>query len=181
MFIKGVLLLLLILSTALSVHAQTPPKEEARKDYTTNVFSLSSAGPLSISSERITVKGLEDAVLFEGNVAIKKGDMTISAGQAEVFLFPLPHAAVDPAEPNASSTSGEKEISRIELAGEVDLKQGNRRVLAQKGVYHAKQGEITFTGGAEMWEPGYHVKGKVITLSLTQRRTQVESSQLTID
>ncbi len=151
--------LILFLSVAMPIHAAE------KKEKVSNVFSFSSGGPLSISSDNITVKGLENKISFEGAVSIKKGDMTILAGQADVFL----------------STQETKEITRIELSDAVDLKQGSRHVLAQNGVYDAQRGEIIFSGKAEMWEKGYYVKGKVITLSLTQKRTVMEKSHLIID
>ncbi len=151
-----------------------------KEDTSASTFSLSSGGPLSISSKIMTLKGPEDKVFFEGSVRIRKGDLTITAGRAEVFLSNAePHPDQKP--DAASSVREEKEITRIELMDNIDLTQGDRRVIAQKGVYNAQQGAIVLTGKAEMWEKGYHVRGKVITLSLTQKRSFIEGSQLTID
>ena len=135
--------------------------------------------PLSISSEEMTIKGLEDRVVFKGAVVIQRGDVTIKAGRAEVFLSDFGKGSDKGAGPSFSAREG-KEISRIELLQDVDLTQDKRHVVAQRGIYHAYREEILFTGAPEMWEEGYHVKGTAITISLKQKRSVVEGSQLTI-
>ncbi len=147
----------------------------------TGKFSaLGGALPLSISSDQMTVKGLEDTVLFQGTVLIQKGDVTIKAGRAEVLLSNTGTPTSERSEQAAPGREG-KEIARIEVTEDVELIQGTRRVLAQRGIYDAKEGEIVLTGEPEMWEEGYHVKGKAITLSLKHKRSFVEGSELTIN
>jgi lipopolysaccharide transport protein LptA len=136
--------------------------------------------PLSISSDQMTVKGLEDTVLFQGTVLIQKGDVTIKAGRAEVLLSNTNTGTTETPNHAAQGREG-KEIARIEVTEDVELTQGGRRVLAQRGIYDAKEGEIVLTGEPEMWEEGYHVKGKAITLSLKHKRSFVEGSELTIN
>ncbi|MEK7747533.1 MAG: LptA/OstA family protein [Nitrospirota bacterium] len=151
--------------------------------------------PLSISSEKMTVKGLEDKVFFEGAVVIQKGDVAMTAGRAEVLLANKNQndqrdqkdqigskknaVAAASAISNLSPSEG-KEIVQIALTHQVEVRQGNRRVISEKAVYDAKEEEIILTGNAEMWEEGYHVKGRVIRLSLAKKRSFVEGSQLTI-
>jgi len=134
--------------------------------------------PLSISSDEMTVKGLEDKVFFKGAVLIQRGDVTIKAGRAEVFLSDVEKGR-EKGDLSFSAREG-KEIQRIEITHNVELIQGRRQVMAQKGIYDARREEIIFTGDPEMREEGYHVKGTAITLSLRQKRSVVEGSQLTI-
>ena len=143
-------------------------------------------GRIAISSEKMTVKGQEDKVLFEGAVIIQKGDVKITAGRAEVLIAGkepsgAPPAGSVPPFPIADLASGEgKEIVQIEMMEKVEVRQGDRRILAQNGIYNAKEGEIVLTGNPEMWEKGYHVKGRLIRFSLTNKRSFVEGSVLTI-
>jgi lipopolysaccharide transport protein LptA len=152
-----------------------------KQDRTNPIFP--EGAPIAISSEKMTVKGLEDKVFFEGAVFIQKGDVSMKAGRAEVLLANKEH---DPSKKTSSSSlsalsSAEgKEIVQIELTEKVEVQHGNRRVSAHKGIYDAKEGEIILTGDAQMWEEGYHVKGRVIRLSLTKKRSFIEGSQLTI-
>ncbi len=150
----SVLFFVLFLSCNLWAEA---PKESLRV--------LSQGEPIAISSEKMTLKGQEDKVFFEGEVLIQKGDVKITAGRVEVLL---------------ADKDNVKEIVEIKMTEKVDVRQGDRRVLAQKGVYNTKGGEIVLTGDAEMWEKGYHVKGRLIRLSLNQKKSFVEGSILTI-
>ena len=146
------------------------PKESLR--------ALSQGEPIAISSEKMTLKGQEDKVLFEGDVLIQKGDIKITAGRVQVLLADKEKGK---GETSATLSKGEgKEIVQIELMEKVEVQQADRRVLAQKGIYNTKGGEIVLTGNAEMWEKGYHIKGRLIKLSLNQKRSFVEGSVLTI-
>lgn len=139
--------------------------------------------PVSITSNKMTIKSLEDKIIFEGEVFIKKGDLTIEADRAEVFLSE--RGAGEPSKPPSSvlmnpSAKGEREVSRIETTGNVDIRQGEKHAKAQKGIYDQKRETITLTGDAEVWEKDYRVKGKVITLFIAENRSLVEGSQVII-
>lgn len=137
--------------------------------------------PVSITSNKMTVKSLEDIIIFEGNVSIKKGDLKIHSDRAEVFL-----TQKGPEQQKSSSSllspgaKGDKDVSRIESTGNVDVEQGNKHAKAQKGVYDKMSDQITLTGNPEAWENDYHVKGKVITFFIAENRSLVEGSQVVI-
>lgn len=139
--------------------------------------------PISITSNKMTIKSLEDKIIFEGDVSIKKGDLTIESDRAEVFLAERSPGG-SPKPPSSvlmnPSTKGEREVSRIETTGNVDIRQGEKHAKAQKGIYDQKKETITLTGEAEAWEKDYRVKGKVITLFIAENRSQVEGSQVII-
>ncbi|MFQ5949184.1 MAG: LptA/OstA family protein [Nitrospiria bacterium] len=145
--------------------------------------SVESQGPLSIAAKKMVVQNLEDKIIFEGDVLIRKGDLKIKAARAEVFL-----TQKDPAEgPKSSSflfqgsgSKGEKEVLRIILSGNVDIQQGDKRAKAQNGTYERAKEEIVLTGDPEAWENDFHVKGKTITLFLAENRTLVSESELVI-
>lgn len=130
--------------------------------------------PISITSNKMTIKSLEDKIIFEGAVFIKKGDLTIKADHAEVFMSESSSLLIDPA------AKEKREVSRIETTGNVDIRQGEKYAKAEKGVYDQKEETITLTGGAEAWEKEYRVKGKVITLFIAENRSLVEGSQVII-
>jgi lipopolysaccharide export system protein LptA len=139
--------------------------------------------PISINSNKMTIKSLEDKIIFEGEVFIKKGDLTIKADRAEVYLSE--RSAGNSSKPPSSvlmnpSAKGEREVSRIETTGNVDIRQGEKHAKAQKGIYDQKRDTITLTGDAEAWEKDYRVKGKVITLFIAENRSLVEGSQVII-
>ena len=133
--------------------------------------------PVSITSDKMTVKSLEDLIIFEGNVFITKGDLKIRSDRAEVFLT---QKNPDQQKPSSSLLSpeakGDKDVSRIETIGHVDVEQGTKHAKAQKGVYDKNKDQITLTGSPEAWENDYHVKGTVITFFIAENRSLVEGS-----
>jgi lipopolysaccharide export system protein LptA len=138
--------------------------------------------PISITSNKMTVKSLEDIIIFEGSVVINKGDLKILADRADVFLTPKKD---DPTTSSSSLLSGpaakgDKEVSRIETSGNVNVQQGDKHATAQKGVYDKRKEEIVLTGEPEAWENDYRVKGRVITFLIAQNRSLVEGSQVVI-
>lgn len=144
--------------------------------------STPSDDPISITSNKMTIKSLEDKIIFEGNVFIKKGDLKIGADRAEVFL-----TQKEPAGSGSISQSltgpdvkGDKEVSRIETSGNVDVRQGDKHAKAQKGIYNKEKEEIVLTGDPEAWENDYRVKGKVITFFIAENKSLVEGSHVII-
>ena len=135
--------------------------------------------PVSITSNKMTVKSLEDRIIFEGNVFIKKGDLKIHSDRAEVFLT---QKSPDQQKSSllAPGAKGDKDVSRIESTGNVDVEQGTKHAKAQKGVYDKTKDQITLTGNPEAWENDYHVNGKVITFFISENRSLVEGSQVVI-
>jgi len=137
--------------------------------------------PISITSNKMTVKSLEDIIIFEGNVFIKKGDLKIGADRAEVFFS---QKKSDQQKSSSLLTTpgakGDKDVSRIETTGNVDVQQGTKHAKAQKGVYDKSKEEITLTGDPEAWENDYRVKGKVITFFIAENRSLIEGSQVVI-
>lgn len=141
--------------------------------------------PISITSNKMTIKSLEDKIIFEGAVSIKKGDLTIEADRAEVFLSEKNGGASSKSSSSSllmnPSAGGDREVSRIETMGNVDIQQGEKHAKAQKGVYDQKKDTIILTGEPEAWEKDYRVKGKVITLFIAENRSLVEGgSQVTL-
>ena len=139
--------------------------------------------PISITSNKMTVKSLEDIINFEGNVVINKGDLKILADRADVFL--TSKKGDQTTSPSSSlltgpAAKGDKEVTRIEAFGNVDVQQGDKHAKAQKGVYDKGKEEIVLTGDAEAWENDYRVKGRVITFLIPQNRSVVEGSQVVI-
>ncbi|MFQ5580145.1 MAG: LptA/OstA family protein [Nitrospiria bacterium] len=139
--------------------------------------------PVSISASKMVVQGLENKITFEGNVLIKRGDLKIKAGLAEVFF--KEKEAGNPLKSSSSlllegAAQGGKEISRIVVSGDVDIRQGVRRAKAEKGRYDKEKERITLTGHPEAWENDYHVKGEMITFFLAENRTLVSESELVI-
>ncbi|MFQ5587879.1 MAG: LptA/OstA family protein [Nitrospiria bacterium] len=140
-----------------------------------NQPSQEERSPISITSEKMVLKNLENKIIFEGAVSIRRGEVRINADKAEVLLS-------ESAESSAL-LSGEKDsraVSRIITTGNVRVVRGAQKAKADKGVY--KRGEEVFvlTGNPEVWDDDFHVKGKTITFFIEEERTLVAESQAVI-
>lgn len=134
---------------------------------------------ISIHADRMTIQGQEDRITFEGQVTLQKGDLLLQAETAQVYFTPTPpgkaarsSALLDPTSHPART------VSRIALSGGVNVRHGARRAKAQEGVYNQDEGRLTLTGTPEVWEAGYHVKGKTMTFFLREDRSLIEESQV---
>ena len=138
--------------------------------------SSATAEPVSITAEKMTLKNLEDRIVFENAVVIKQGALTITADRAEVFLVRIERSPPD----EVKSAEQEREVSKIVALGNVKVKRGLQRAKAEKGVYDRGREVIVLTGDPEVWDAGYHVKGEVITFFIAEERTLVSDSQVVI-
>ncbi len=121
------------------------------------------------------LKNLKDTIIFEGAVTIHKQDLVIESERAEVFM--QRSGASSSLLPAADE---EKQVSKIIASGNVRIKKGKQHAKAEKGVYDREKEIVTLTGQPEVWEDGYRVKGKVITLFMKEERTLVADSEVII-
>ena len=133
----------------------------------------------TIRSDRMILQGAEDRIRFEGHVSIQRGDLTLDADQAEVEFEPTgpkTKAAV-PFDPASKRARG---VSRIEVTGHVEVRQGERRARAEVGIYDQKNGSLTLSGHPETWDAGYHVTGRIMTFFIAERRSVIEESHVVL-
>lgn len=136
--------------------------------------------PMAITSRSMTVKNLDQRVVFDQDVTITKGDMDLSADRVEIVLS-------RPADPRAggqafagAAVMSEENIERIEADGRVKVVQGNKTATADHAVYHRAQETIVLTGRPESWEEGVRIQGSKITILLKEQRSIVEESRVVI-
>lgn len=132
--------------------------------------------PISIRSEKMTLKNLENKIIFEGKVFIKREEMTIDADRAEVLLSESKGQSTSVL---AESTDG-REVQQITTYGNVRIVRGTQKAKADKGVYTRGKAVFVLTGNPEVWDNDFHVKGEVITFYIDEERTVVSESQAII-
>ncbi len=132
--------------------------------------------PISIRSEKMTLKNLENKIIFEGKVLITREDMTINADRAVVLL------SESKGEPDSvlEETNDSREVEKITTFGNVLIVRGNQKAKADKGVYERGKALFILTGNPEVWDNDFHVKGEVITFYIDEERTLVSESQAVI-
>ena len=136
---------------------------------------IKSKVPISISSKRMTVNNPDQIMVFEGDVRVIKGDLTLTSNHVKIYFL--------------NSKSGEKgkteapslthqEISLIEAEGNVHMTRGNREAKADKAEYRQDEEIIILTGSPEGWDNQYKVSGTKMTIYLKQDRSVVEGSHV---
>jgi lipopolysaccharide export system protein LptA len=144
--------------------------------------SAPSSKPMAIKSGSMTVKNLDQRVVFDRDVTITKGDMDLHADRVEVILTRPAESGGEHAPAGAVGPAGlsEENIERIEAEGRVKVVQGKKTATADHAVYHRAEETIVLTGRPESWEEGVRIQGSKITILLKEQRSIVEESRVVI-
>ncbi|MFZ5863245.1 MAG: LptA/OstA family protein [Nitrospirota bacterium] len=135
------------------------------------------ARPMAITSRSMTVKNLDQRVIFDRDVLIVKGDMDLHADRVEVVLA-KPAQAAAPAAGAGPDLLSEDNIERIVAEGRVKVVQGAKTATADHAVYHRADETVVLTGRPETWEEGVRIQGSKITILLKEQRSMVEDSRV---
>jgi len=120
--------------------------------------------PTIITSRTLSADNKARTALFEGNVIVKKGEMTMFADKMLVYY--------------AEEKSGSN-IKKIDAEGNVKLIKGDRVVTARFAVYFAEpQEHIVFTGEPRATEGENVVTGTKMTNFIKDDRSIVENSKV---
>lgn len=117
--------------------------------------------PLVITAKRMGAEQLGDRVTFEGDVVLKKEDMTLYSDTLVVRYD--------------ARTKG---IRDIEALGNVVVRKENRVAIAEKAVYTSNEEKIVLTGDARIIENENQLGGERITLFLREDRSVVEGGNV---
>jgi lipopolysaccharide export system protein LptA len=139
--------------------------------------------PMAITSRSMTVKNLDQRVIFDRDVLVVKGDMDLHADRVEVVL--TQPSQTDASHPALGGGGGpdmlsEDNIERIVAEGRVKVVQGKKTATADHAVYHRADETVVLTGHPETWEEGVRIQGSKITILLKEGRSIVEESRVVI-
>ncbi|HXC61115.1 MAG TPA: LptA/OstA family protein [Nitrospiria bacterium] len=138
--------------------------------------------PISITSEHMMVRNLENHVVFEGNVHVQKEDFQMDADQMTVNFASGGRGDTLPADALQTnrSVTEKRSVSTIDASGHVKIIKGDRRATSQIAVYDQVAEKVTLTGNPVSWEKDYKVSGTKITIFLKENRSLVEGSSVLI-
>jgi len=132
----------------------------------------------------MTVKNLEHLAVFDGDVVMKKDDLTITSDHAEVTFaskeVPPDNGRAPMGMISPQSQFGDSEITMIHAMGTVVLKQGDKEIHSQEAYYYQKEDKIILLGEPVAWEKDYRVTGTKMTVFLHENRSIVEGSKIVI-
>ncbi len=141
--------------------------------------------PLHISAAQMEANQDQHVIIFTGQVKADYGDSILYTDKLLVFYkpkeekskgkSPAPSAANPPATSPLGGLGGDT-IDRIEAWGNVRYVQGDRVATGEKAIYYKDKDEIVLLGHPQVWRGEDYMKGSKITMNLTTKKVEVESS-----
>jgi lipopolysaccharide export system protein LptA len=117
-----------------------------------------------ITSQSLTADNKAKTALFDGNVVVKRSDVTLYADRMLVYY---------------GDESGGSSIKKIESEGNVKLVKGDRVITARASTYFAEPEErVVFTGDPRASEGENIVTGSKMTYFVKEDRSVVENSKV---
>ncbi|WP_291315446.1 lipopolysaccharide transport periplasmic protein LptA [Desulfuromonas sp.] len=116
--------------------------------------------PVQITADRLEADGIAQRMTFSGHVVAQQGDVTIYGQALTVFLL-----------------SGNREIDRVEISGDVRIVQGERVATGQKGVYFHREGRIVLSGSPRVHQGADFITGDEISVFLNEDRSVVSGQE----
>ena len=117
------------------------------------------ATPVAITSVRLTYADDQHRAHFEGGVAARGADATITADHLDAFMIPRSQASGN------QSVKAQGQLDRIVAEGNVVVQEPARRAQGDKLVYTAAEDKFVLTGGSPSIFDAEH--GKITGDSLT--------------
>jgi len=112
--------------------------------------------PTRVEASKLFLDRSEQLARFTDEVVVRRGDMTVRG--------PLMDARYD--------KSGE--VTRLLLSGGVEMRQGDRRAVAQKADYDPRAKELILTGQPRLFDRGDALAGDRITVNLDSHEVRVD-------
>jgi len=149
----------------------------------------SANGRTDITATKITMRNQENKAIFEGNVVLKKGVLTVQSDVMIMHFKPQNESAPAVTAPPPRKGDAElptvsnRAVSIIEATGRVvRIKKGDGHSTSRKATYYEESRKIILDGDPVAWEKGTCVSGGQITMFLDDDRTIVEGqSRVTLD
>lgn len=122
--------------------------------------------PSGKTASRVVVEAARLQLLKERQVAEFRDDVVLRRGDA-VVKSPRMDARYDK----------DGQLTRLEMRGGVDLKQGDRRATGQSADYDALLKTLVLTGDPKLYDRGDVLSGDKIDLALETREVRVEKAK----
>jgi len=115
--------------------------------------------PLRVEAARLVLHKEERLARFTDDVIVRRGDTTVRS--------PRMDARYD----------GDGQVTRLELRGGVDLRQGERRATGESADYDAKTKELVLTGDPKLYDRGDVLSGQRIDVALDSHEVRVDQAR----
>jgi lipopolysaccharide export system protein LptA len=116
--------------------------------------------PVDFSADRIELQDRADRVLLTGNVAVRQGDMTMSAARMTV----------------AYTRAGTTDVNRLDASGGVVVNSPTQTARGSIAIYDLDHRLITMLGGVTLTQGANVVRGARLVIDLDSGRASVDGS-----
>jgi lipopolysaccharide transport protein LptA len=112
--------------------------------------------PTRVEASRLSLDRSERLARFTDDVVVRRGDVVVRGPRMDAHY----------------DSSGQ--LTHLYLSGGVELRQGDRRAVAQNADYDARTREMTLTGEPRLFDRGDVLVGERIALALDSHEVRVE-------
>jgi lipopolysaccharide export system protein LptA len=170
------LLYLFILAFLVNPSTKAMCAEKTRNPATPTAIKNDS--PVHVASDRMEVKYKDNVILFEGHVIVKQDNLTITGNRMTVYITQPPKKeSTNGSEKDLSKENMADRIDRIEVEGDVKISQEDKIATADKSIYYQKEQKIVLMGHPTVSQGKDVLRGRLITLYLSEERSVVEGGQ----
>lgn len=139
---------------ALALMLASTAQAQAFRDHNTKA-------PVDYSADRTEGLFREDRAVFSGNVIVRQGEMTLNADRITVAF---------------SDGRSKGSIERIDAAGGVSVRRGNKSAQGSFAVYDPTRRLITLMGRVVLTQGANTVRGERLIIDLTSGRAVVDGA-----
>jgi lipopolysaccharide transport protein LptA len=117
------------------------------------------AAPMKVEADRLVLMKASRLARFTDGVVVRRGDAVVKS--------PRMDARYDP----------EGQLTKLELRGGVDVRQGDRRATGETADYDAQQRTLVLLGAPRLYDNGDVLAGDRIALSLDSKEVRVDKAK----
>ena len=133
-------------------------------------FQLSSDEPVEIQADRLDVRDNEGRAIFEGNVEVVQGDLSLRASRMTVLYM---------REGDAGGVAGglgsAGNIKRIDASGGVSVRSGEQVATGDEGSFDMASEVVTLTGDrVVLTDAGNVIEGCKLTIAMASGNAEVQ-------
>jgi lipopolysaccharide export system protein LptA len=172
----------ILIATAFSVVAQTPPA--ARAPGGAGTFGSGSKEPISVEADHLEVFDKEKRAVYSGNVVVVQGESTMKSGRMIVFYANDVQEAgkadgsnPPPAAQSAAPSLGNgNSLRRLETYEGTTIISKDQIAVGNQGVYDKESNRMILTGNVALTQNGNVTKGEKLVYDLTTGVAVVEAA-----
>lgn len=137
----------------------TQPRVVLRRSIDDGAVPSRPAAPVKVEADRLVLQRGARLARFTDDVVVRRGDAVVKS--------PRMDARYD----------GDGQLTRLELRGGVDVRQGDRRATGQSADYDALQKTLVLLGDPRLYDKGDVLAGERIDLALDSKEVRVERAR----